>query len=181
LKNIFKRKHNPQPEPAIDKAVNEPSRTKVLVDIPNGLAERGVLIRIDRNGPRPVQEEGPVIESLGVPVTVLYDPHSWGSAVRRPWVVQAKLTFNYKGQCFGVDGPALVKSIGLEFPNALTPWAEHVEISADGFVMWARLARPEAEDVVKFVQEAQRQVERIMKHYGETKEILAVLEKAANK
>ena len=155
-----------------------PTRVKTLVDLPAALVERGVLIRIDEDGPRPVEEEGVVLERLGVAVSVVYDPTAHGNEHRRPWIVRAPMEFNYKGQCFGVDGPKLVASIGLEFPNAATPWASEVVLE-DGVLAWKCRARPDAEEVAQVVQEAQRQVAQIMRRYGETKEILAALKEGS--
>ena len=89
------------------------------------------------------------------------------------------LNINWKGHCYGVDGASLVKSIGLEFPNAATPWASDVDIEG-GVLVWGRRTRPEAQEIAQVVQETQRQVARIMRRYGETKEILAALKKGGD-
>jgi hypothetical protein len=143
------------------------------------MLEKGILIRIDKRGSFfPVEEEGAVLERLGVAMSVVYDP-THGQEYRRPWVIRAPLQFNYRGHCFGIDGASLVKSIGLEFPNAVTPWADDVGVE-DGVLEWKRRVRPDAQEIAQVVQEAQRQVAQIMRHFGETKAILDAVKKGGD-
>lgn len=174
MKNPFKRNRKPEPKPE----PTTPTRVKTLVDLPAALVERGVLIRIDEDGPRPVEPEGEVLERLGVPVSVQFDPNAFGHEGRAAWVVKAKLDFSYKGCIYGVDGPKLVRSIGLVFPNDATPWASHISVTDDG-LEWGQRVRPDAQEIAQVIQEAQRQVAQIMRRYGETKEILAALKESA--
>lgn len=177
MKNPFKQNRKPvEPKP-------EPTRPEMAVlVVPKALADKGFFAFITTEGAHILEPEGPALERLGRAVTVLYDPEARRyTEPAKPWVVRSSLDYTYKGQCFGVDGPALVKGIGLEFPNVATPWASGVEVEEAGALAWRRSTRPDAKEIVQVVEEAQRQVERIMKHYGETKEILAVIDKAAAK
>lgn len=175
MKILFIRRKKNQPEKP-----EQPKPEINILALPKSLIAKGVLVRVTEEGAEILEPEGAVLERLGLPVTVLYDPDARRyNEPPRPWVVRSKLEYTYKGQCFGIDAPKLVKSIGLEFPNAATPWAYGVEVEEEGALAWHCSGRPDAKEIAQVIEEAQRQVEGIMKRYGETKEILAALDKGA--
>ncbi len=167
-------KRNPKPQGDKPQGI----KLEMVAFIQPKAAIEGKIVRFSDGQAEVLEDEGTVLERLGVAVSVIYDPTAHGQEFRRPWVIHAPLEYNWKGHCYGADGPAVVKGVGLEFPNAATPWANDVDLE-DGVLTWRLRARPDAEQIAQVVQEAQRQVAHIMRRYGETKAILAELDKGA--
>ena len=156
MKLRFRKKNRPPQVP--------PTYVRFIVDLPRDKVARGLLMRVDNHGPEIVQEEGDVLENLGTKLEILYDPSNHGCEYNRPWVVVFDVSFTWRGQSFGQEGPALVNECGLIFPNGRTPWAQDVKVIKDRIV-WGTRVKPTAKQIVQVVQESQRQVEELMRDY----------------
>lgn len=143
----------------IDKAQGS-DRCRVIMDLPAGFAGKGFLLRVNGDGrpPEIVQEEAEVLESLGTKLEIGYDPNFRGSW---PWFILFEVSYTWRGNTFGQEIIDLVKECGLNFP----PDRGEFKVHEDGRVFWASQVRPTAEQIVQVIQEAQRQVEAIVRSY----------------
>ena len=101
MKTLFIRRKKNQPEKP-----EQPKPEINILALPKSLIAKGVLVRVTEEGAEILEPEGAVLERLGKPVSIVYDPEARRyNEPPRPWVVRSKLEYTYKGQCFGIDGP----------------------------------------------------------------------------
>lgn len=161
MKNPLKRKK----KTATEDAGLEMDR--VVIDLPAVILKKGGLdFHIDDKGARPIQAPPPeadVIESLGRPVSISYDPQFRGSF---SWGLVFGVDYSVRGQTFGVDGPDLVRHMGaLEIP------AHEFKINDDGRITVFFQERPKPALVAEIVRNVQAQVTELMEEYGRIQKI----------
>lgn len=159
----FWKRRKPQPQPTGFEPPVHPF-CRCILDLPRDQVARGLLLHLDERGAQVVQEEGEILESLGHRVEVHFDPYRIGCVHVRPWVVVFDVSYTWRGQSFGPEGPALVKECGLTFPNRRTPWADDVKVFEDR-IAWGTRKRPTAGQIAQVIQEAERQVDDLMRAY----------------
>jgi len=163
MKNPFKRTkktHDRKGEIRLEMA-------RVVLDLPVAALKEGIDIHFDERGARPIEKETPPdLSALGVRFEVGYDPNFRGSF---DWRVAFMPSYTFRGQCFGVDGAALVNEVGLEIPHGA-----EVKVADDGLITWFTQGRPTDDQVETFVRGTQKQIENIMREYGRTRAFLNV-------
>lgn len=111
---------------------------------------------------RPEAVEATILDRLDHKVEVGFDPNFRGSF---PWFVSFDVSFTWRGESFGLEGPALVRECGVMFPNARMPWVQEFRMTEDNRFVWASYVRPTAHQIAQVVQETQRQVEDYMRAF----------------
>lgn len=171
MKNPFKKKIQPKPELEVEvKRESDPPKRMAgfhVFAIPEHQYKIGNLLRLEEDGGEMIEPEEAVFGRLNKKIDVHFNPRpvSWEDY----WEIIFDLDYSLNGTCYGKDGPASVKEVGLRLPAD-----GRLELKDDR-AAWRTKFRPTSQEIGRVIEDIQNQVYAILDEYRRTRAIMRVV------